>query len=188
MPINLYFFHIYFYLHKCKQLLSKLGDRPGTLLSLRKTCHRGQKNQMPLWKEWAPKDWKWAFPSSYFSKSIDTDVCFLSTNGNCMFQQNTQILVSFPVLIRKLKDWLFCKAVVSSLPGVSLSSLLSTPMKWMGPQCICMKWPQSQCVNQLPGFCLWASSGLRVYQLSPRYLCRTRYDQEGTELSGKGGG
>lgn len=30
MPINLYFFHIYFYLHKCKQLLSKLGSRPSS--------------------------------------------------------------------------------------------------------------------------------------------------------------
>lgn len=66
---------------------------------------------MPLWKEQAPKDWKWAFPNGYyFSNSIDIDVCFLSTNGNCMFKQNIQMPISFPTLIRKLKVWLFLQS------------------------------------------------------------------------------
>lgn len=45
MPINLYFFHFYFYLHKCKQFLSKLGARPGTWFSPKKIYCRGQNSQ-----------------------------------------------------------------------------------------------------------------------------------------------
>lgn len=101
MPINLYFFHIYFYLHKCKQLLSKLGDRPGTWLSLRKICSKGWKSQMPLWKSRSPKSGNGPLPTISFSQTINIGVCFLCTYSNCMFKRDIQIPISFPVLIRK---------------------------------------------------------------------------------------
>lgn len=75
MPINLYFFHIYFYLHKCKQFLSKLGARPGTWLSPREIYSRGQNSQAPLWKPEAPKEQKHASPNKHHSlDSIDRDI------------------------------------------------------------------------------------------------------------------
>lgn len=70
---------------------------------------------MPLWKEQALKDWKWACPSGYyFSKSIDIDVwvCFffLIYQWQLHVSAEHRIPVSFPVLIRKLEGWLFLQS------------------------------------------------------------------------------
>lgn len=97
--------------------------------------------------------------------------------GNWMFNQSSSASVS-PM------HWnvsYFCKAGVPSLAVFVFLPPLSIPMKWMGPQCISTKWPLSPCVNQLPGFSLWASSGQRVCQPFPLCLYKIRYDQQGTK-------
>lgn len=134
---------------------------------------------MPLWKEQASQRMIWASPNKDdFPKARMMFVFYLP-----MATEWFQGTVSHPTLMRIYQSLLLQNCNFLTLWCLSL--LPSTPMKWMGPQCISMKWLQSPCVSPLLGSCLWASNGLRVCLLSPRCPYRTRYDHESSEAWGE---